>query len=77
MGKEFNHLFCRNSRYIAAGKALDLYTRPYTQIAAYVMGMLCAVLVESLKDRPPNFTTVLVPFRSNFQSQVQLTDDDF
>ncbi|XP_003747062.1 O-acyltransferase like protein [Galendromus occidentalis] len=44
-------------RYLAAGKALDLYTRPYTQVAAYVMGMLCAVLVETLQDRPPNFTT--------------------
>ncbi|XP_022693952.1 nose resistant to fluoxetine protein 6-like isoform X2 [Varroa jacobsoni] len=43
-------------RYFATGKALDLYTKPHTQVAAYVMGMLCAALVERLKDKPPKLT---------------------
>lgn len=47
-------------RYFATGKALDLYTKPHTQVAAYVMGMLCAALVERLKDKPPKLTMVSV-----------------
>ncbi|OQR67353.1 nose resistant to fluoxetine protein 6-like [Tropilaelaps mercedesae] len=43
-------------RYMATGKALDLYTKPHTQIAAYLMGMLCAALVEKFGDEPPKLT---------------------